>query len=153
MKERIKKLAKGFQNFAFKDAVIGTAVGIMLGGALKELINSLIENVLMPPIAYITSGIDFAELFVVIGKGHYDSVEAAREAGALIITYGEFINALISFLILAVSLYFLVDFGVKSLQKRLVKEEKKKKTTKECPYCFTEIDIKASRCPNCTSEL
>lgn len=153
MVKRVKELAKGFQNFAFKDAVIGTAVGIMLGGALRELINSLIDNILMPPIAYVTSGINFSELFIVIGKGEYESLEAARGAGALVITYGEFINSFLSFIILAIALYFLIDLGVKGLQKRLKKEEEKKKSTKKCPYCMTTIDIKAKRCPNCTSKL
>jgi large conductance mechanosensitive channel len=153
MEEKIKKVAEGFQNFAFKDAIFGTAVGIMLGAAIKDLISSLIDNILMPPIAYITSGFDFSELFLVIGKGEYESVDMAREAGALIITYGEFINSLITFLILALVLYFLFDLGIKNLQKRFNDEEEKKPSTKVCPYCKTDIPIKATRCPNCTSEL
>jgi large conductance mechanosensitive channel len=153
MEKKIKKVAEDFQNFAFKDAILGTAVGIMLGAAIKDLINSLIDNILMPPIAYLTSGLDFSELFLVIGKSRYESVDMAREAGALIITYGEFINSLITFLILALVLYFLFDLGVKSLQKRFKDEEKKKPNTKVCPYCKTDIPIKATRCPNCTSKL
>jgi large conductance mechanosensitive channel len=153
MKKKIKKVAKDFQNFAFKDAILGTAVGIMLGAALKDLIGSLIDNILMPPIAYLTSGIDFSEMFWVIGSGKYESVEAAKEASALIITYGEFLNAVITFLILAVVLYFLFDLGIKRLQKRLKDEKAKKPSTKVCPYCKTDIPIKATRCPNCTSKL
>ena len=155
MKEKLKKRFKDFKEFAFKDAVLGAAVGIMIGGALRDLITSLVDNVLMPPIAYITSGINFADLFVVIGKGKYEDIGTAREADALILTYGEFINSLVSFLILAIVLYFLVNVFIKGIQKRLEKEEegKEKKTTKECPYCKTEIPVKAKRCPNCTSEL
>jgi len=153
MNKKVKKIAEGFQNFAFKDAILGTAVGIMLGAAIKDLITALIDNILMPPIAYITSGIDFSEMFFVIGKGNFENVEMAREAGALILTYGEFINAFLSFVILAIVLYFLFDLGIKSLQKRFKKEEEKKKTKKKCPFCFTEIHQKATRCPNCTSEL
>jgi large conductance mechanosensitive channel len=153
MKEKIKKAAEGFKDFALKDALLGTAVGIMIGTALKDLINSLIDNILMPPIAYLTSGIDFSELFIVIGKGKYDSVEAANEAGALIITYGKFINAIFSFLILAFVLYLLTNVVVKQIQKKDKKKEEEKPTTKECPFCKTDIPIKAKRCPNCTSEL
>jgi large conductance mechanosensitive channel len=153
MEKKIKKVAKDFQDFAFKDAILGTAVGIMLGAAIKDLINSLIDNILMPPIAYLTSGLDFSELFWVIGKGEYESIEVAREANALIITYGDFINSLITFLILALVLYFLFDLGVKSLQKRFKDEEEKKPSTKVCPYCKTDISLKATRCPNCTSKL
>jgi large conductance mechanosensitive channel len=153
MKEKIKKAAEGFKDFALKDALLGTAVGIMIGSALKDLITSLIDNILMPPIAFITSGIDFSELFIVIGKGEYDTVEAANEAGALIITYGEFINAFVSFLVLAIALYILTNVVVKQIQKKDEKKKKEKPTTKECPFCKTDIPIKAKRCPNCTSEL
>lgn len=155
MLKRLKKTFKDFQEFAFKDAVLGAAVGIMIGTALKDLISSLVDNILMPPIAYITSGINFEDLFLVIGKNGYDSIEAAQKADALILTYGKFINSLVSFLILAVVLYFLINVFVKGIQKRLEREDEKKEkpTTKECPYCITEIDIKATRCPNCTSKL
>lgn len=153
MLEKLKKAATGFKAFAFKDAVLGAAVGIMLGGALKDLVTSLVDNLLMPPIAYLTSGIDFSELFVVIGKGKYESLEAAKDAGALVLTYGAFINSFLSFLILAIVLYLLVDIALKSIQKGKEKKEKEEVSTKECPYCFTTIDKKATRCPNCTSTL
>jgi large conductance mechanosensitive channel len=151
----LKRTFKDFQEFAFKDAVLGAAVGIMIGSALKDLITSLVDNILMPPIAYITSGINFEDLFVVIGKNNYENIKAAKEANALILTYGEFINSLVSFLILAIVLYLLINVFVKGIQKRLEREDEKKEkpTTKECPYCKTEIPAKAKRCPNCTSKL
>jgi large conductance mechanosensitive channel len=151
----LKKTFKDFQEFAFKDAVLGAAIGIMIGGALKDLITSLVDNILMPPIAYLTSGINFADLFIVIGKSKYEDIEAAKEANALILTYGQFINSLVSFLILAIALYFLINVFVKGIEKRLKREDEKKEkpTTKECPYCKTEIHIQAKRCPNCTSKL
>lgn len=153
MLKKLKKVAKDFKDFAFKDAVLGTAVGIMLGVGIKDLITSLIDNLLMPPIAFLTSGIDFSELFVVIGKSKYESLQAAKDAGALVLTYGAFINSLISFLILAFVLYLLVDIALKSIQKGKEKKEGEQVSTKECPYCFTTIDKKATRCPNCTSTL
>lgn len=153
MKEKIKKAAENFKDFALKDTLLATAVGIMIGAGLKEVIDSLINNILMPPIAYLTSGIDFSELFIIIGKGEYDTVEAANEAGALIITYGNFINAFFSFLILAFVLYLLTNVVVKQIQKKDEKKEKNQPTTKECPFCKTDIPANARRCPNCTSQL
>jgi large conductance mechanosensitive channel len=153
MKEKLQKAAEGFKEFALKDTLLATAVGIMIGAGLKEVIDSLINNILMPPIAYITSGIEFSELFVVIGKGKYDSVEAANEAGALIITYGQFLDAFISFLVLAIVLYLLSNVVIKQIQKKDEEEKKEETTTKKCPHCMTDIPIKAKRCPNCTSKL
>ena len=150
MAKKVQKIVEDFKDFAFKDALLGTAVGIMLGSAIKDLVNSLIENILMPPIAHITSGIDFSELFITIGLEKFDTLEQAQEAGALVITYGQFINSAISFLILAFVLFLLVNTAQKSFKK---KETKKEKTNKKCPYCFSEIDKRATRCPNCTSKL
>ena len=150
MGKQVKKVINDFKDFAFKDALLATAVGIMLGAALKDLINSLIDNILMPPIAYVTSGIDFSQLFITIGLEKFETIEQAQEAGALVLTYGQFINSLISFLILSLVLFFLIKFAERSFKK---KEIKKEKTTKKCPYCFSKIDKRASRCPNCTSKL
>ena len=150
MAKKVQKIVEDFKDFAFKDALLGTAVGIMLGSAIKDLVNSLIENILMPPIAHITSGIDFSELFITIGLEKFDTLEEAQEAGALVITYGQFINSAISFLILAIVLFLLVNTAQKSFKR---KEVKKEKTTKKCPYCFSKIDKRATRCPECTSKL
>jgi large conductance mechanosensitive channel len=150
MQKKVKKVVKDFKEFAFTDALLATAVGIMLGSAIKDLVNSLIENILMPPIAYLTSGIDFSELFITIGLEKFETLEEAQKAGALVVTYGNFINAFLSFLILAIVLFFLIKFAKKGFKKEKIKKEK---TTKKCPYCFSEIDKKATRCPNCTSKL
>lgn len=139
---KIKKLSKEFQEFALKDAALGTAVGIMLGSALKDVITSLIDNILMPPIAYITSGIDFSDLYITIGKSE------------LTLKYGEFINSFIIFLITALILFLLANVIIKSITTRISKQKKTiKKVTKQCPYCKSDIHIEATRCPNCTSEL
>lgn len=157
MSKKKPKLLKDFQEFALKDAAFGTAVGIMLGAALRDFINSLVDNILMPPIAYITSGIDFSELFWVVGKNDFETIEAAKEASKLVITYGEFINAFISFLITATVLFFLANVLINTIKKRIIKKEeedmKEKEKDKKCPFCFTQIDKKATRCPNCTSKL
>jgi len=151
--KKLKELGKAFQDFALKGSAFSTAIGIMLGIALKEVINSLINNILMPPIAHITSGIDFSDLFFVIGKNSYESLELAKEAGALVVTYGAFINASINFLITALVLFLLTNLLVKSLKNVLVKEKEEKKAARKCPFCLSEVDEKATRCPYCTSKL
>jgi large conductance mechanosensitive channel len=142
MNKKVKKLTDDFKNFALKDAAFGTAIGIMLGAALKDVITSLIDNLLMPPIAYITSGIDFSDLFLTIGDTD------------LTFKYGAFINSFIIFIITALVLFILTNVIVKSIKEKVVKDKKiEKKTTKECPYCKSEINKSATRCPHCTSKI
>jgi len=145
-----KKVLKKFKDFTTKENILSAAVGIMMGTALKDLIDSLVNDIISPPIGFLTSGIDFTDLFITLGKTQYETLEAAQEAGATVITYGNFISTLVSFLITAVVLFIVVN----QMKKLFVKEEKKvKKDTKKCPYCFSEINSKASRCPECTSKL
>jgi len=89
---KLKEVFENFKQFAFKEATIGVAVGIMLGAALKSVIDSLVSDILTPPIAKITSGIDFSDLYIVLGTEKYDSLVAAKEAGAVVITYGNIAN-------------------------------------------------------------
>jgi large conductance mechanosensitive channel len=147
---KAKKFMKDFNNFATKGDILTMAIGIMIGTAFKDLIDSLVNDIISPPIGFLTSGLDFSDLFFVLGRTHYDSIEQAREAGAIVITYGTFINSLISFLITTLVLFIFVN----QAKKLFVKEEKQvKKNTKKCPYCFNEINIKATRCPSCTSKI
>ncbi len=149
MKKR-RKLAEEFKDFATKGDIFTMAVGIMLGTAFKDLIDSLVNDIISPPIAFLTSGIDFSTLFFTIGRNHYETIQEAKEAGAVVITYGNFINTFISFFITAVVLFIFLKQFNKIFSK---KEKQEKKTTKKCPYCFTDINILATRCPNCTSKL
>lgn len=155
VKKKVSKLRTEFKNFAFKEATLGAAVGIMLGGAFRDVINSLVNDILTPPIGFLTAGIDFNELFFVIGKNNFDNLEAAREAGAVVIHYGSFIGEFISFLITAFILFLITYQGAKIINKMNKKEEKEKKKEKKrlCPYCKTEVHPKATRCQACTSEL
>ena len=152
--KKVKNLTKEFKAFTTQTAILSTAVGIMIGAALKDVIDSLVQNILTPPINYLTSGIDFSDLYVVLGNESYESIELAKEAGAVVIEYGAFINSLFSFLIISLVLFIIVNKGKKILEKNFKKEEDtKKKTTKICPYCFSEVNIKATKCPYCTSKL
>lgn len=149
-KKKVKNLFVEFKDFAFKEATLGVAVGIMLGGAVKSVIDSLVNDILTPPIAKLTSGIDYSDLYVVLGKGEYESLEAARDAGAVVLTYGNFISVLISFLITAVVLFLIVYQGTKLVKK---KEEKVQRATKVCPYCKSEVHKDAKKCAFCASNL
>lgn len=154
LENKVKNLFNEFKNFALKEATLGAAVGIMLGAALRDVINSLVNDILTPPIAHITSGIDFTSLYFVFGTTKYDSLEAANEAGAVVIQYGNFINEFITFLITAFILFILVYESSKLLKKLSKEEEKKKKdSTKKCPHCKSDIHEEATVCPFCTSEL
>jgi len=145
-----KKVLKEFKDFATKGDIITLAIGIMIGTAFKDLIDSLVNDIISPPIGFLTSGIDFSTMFLTLGKVQYDTIEEAQSAGAITITYGNFINTAISFLITAFVLFIFVS----QMKKLFVRNQKEtKKTKKKCPYCFTDINIQATRCPNCTSKL
>lgn len=145
-----KKVLKEFKNFATQGDIMTLAVGIMIGTAFKDLINSLVNDIISPPIGFLTSGIDFSSLFFTLGKVQYETIEEAQAAGATVITYGNFINSFITFSITAIVLFLFVN----QMKKLFVKEEKEvKKVTKKCPYCLTDINVLATRCPNCTSKL
>lgn len=145
-----KKGWEDFKSFALKDSVISLAIGVIIGTALKSLIDALVNNVFTPPIGFLTARLDFSELFITLGKAKYETLAQAQEAGAVVIQYGLVLNALISFLITAIVLYFVSKAVAKATEKKKVEV---KKTTKKCPYCISEIDIKAKRCPFCTSNV
>jgi large conductance mechanosensitive channel len=136
--------------------VIDMAVGIIIGIAFGLVVNSLVKDVIMPPIGLALGNVDFTNLFVVLKEGltpgPYASLAAAQQAGAVTLNYGVFINAIVNLLIIAAAVFFLIVRPIAKLQARK-KAAEPAPTTKECPYCITAIPVKASRCPNCTSEL
>ena len=146
-------MLKEFKEFAMKGNVIDMAVGIIIGAAFGTIIKSLVDDVLMPPIGLLLGNVDFSNFFLVIKEGKvagpYASLAAAKAAGAVSVNIGVFINTIISFLIVAFSV-FLVIKNVNRFKKIPPPPDP---TTKECPFCFTSIPIKATRCPHCTTEL
>ena len=149
-------MLKEFKEFAMRGNVVDMAVGIIIGAAFVTIVHSLVSDIIMPPIGLLLGNIDFSNLFVVLkegakGPGPYASLAAAKAAGATSINYGFFINTVISFLIVAFAVFFLIR-GVNKL-KRQEEAPPPVPTTKECPYCFSTIPIKATRCGHCTSEL
>jgi len=146
-------MLKEFKEFAMKGNVIDMAVGIIIGAAFGTIIKSLVDDILMPPIGLLLGNVDFSNIFIVIKEGKvagpYASIAAAKAAGAVTVNPGVFINTIISFLIVAFSV-FLVIKNVNRVKKEPPAPDP---STKECSFCFTVIPIKATRCPNCTSEL
>lgn len=146
---------KEFKEFAMKGNVLDMAVGIIIGAAFGTIVNSFVQDVIMPPIGLLLGNVDFSNIFVVLKEGKvagpYASMAAAKSAGAVTINFGVFVNTLISFVLVAFAVFLLVR-----TVNRLRRQEEAPPavpTTKECTYCFSSIPIKATRCPQCTSEL
>jgi large conductance mechanosensitive channel len=149
---------KGFKDWITKGNLIDMAIGIIIGVAFGLVINSLVKDIILPPVGLALGNVDFQNLFAVLKEGTtpgpYASLAAAQAAGAVTINWGVFVNTLINLIIIGLILYF-------ALVRPLVSREARKKaamapapvTTKDCPYCQTAIPLKATRCPNCTSEL
>ena len=148
-------MLKDFKEFAMRGNVVDMAVGIIIGAAFGTIVKSLVADVIMPPIGLLLGNVDFSALFLVLKEGSvagpYESLKTAQEAGAVSINYGVFIMNIISFIIVAFSVFFLV----RSMNKMQKKEEAPpaEPTTKDCPFCLSVIPIKAVRCGHCTSEL
>jgi large conductance mechanosensitive channel len=148
-------VVKEFKEFIMRGNVMDMAVGIIIGVAFGAVISSLVSDVIMPPIGLLLGKVDFANLFAVlkhgVTPGPYPSVAAAKAAGAVTLNFGLFINTIINFVILAFVIFLMVK-GVNQLR-RPKPAPAGEPTTKNCPFCFSAIPIKATRCPNCTSEL
>jgi len=148
-------MLKEFREFAMRGNVLDMAIGIIIGAAFGTIVNSLVQDVIMPPIGLLLGNVDFSNLFVVLKEGTaagpYASVAAAKSAGAVTINIGLFLNTIITFLIVAFAVFLLVR-TINQL-KRQEQVPPPVPTTKECTYCFSSIPIKATRCPHCTSEL
>jgi large conductance mechanosensitive channel len=139
-----------FKKFIMRGSVLDMAVGIIIGAAFTSVVQSLVNDVLMPPIGRVLGGVDFAGLFINLGPGTYETLAEAQEAGAPTINYGLFINALLSFLIVALVVFLLVK-AFNRMQKE--EETPSEPTSKECPECLSEIPIQARRCAFCTTVL
>jgi large conductance mechanosensitive channel len=140
---------KEFKEFAMKGNVVDLAIGIILGGAFGKIVSSLVGDVLMPPIGRLMGNIDFSGLFVALNGQTYATLKAAQDAGAPTINYGLFINTVIDFTIVA----FVVFLLVKQVNRLKKEAPAAAPSTKECPYCLSQIALKATRCSSCTSEV
>ena len=146
---------KEFKDFISKGNVIDLAVGVIIGGAFSGIVTNLVTNIITPAISLLTGKISFTDLFIALDGGEYATLAAAQEAGAATLNYGLFIQAVIDFIITAFVIFLLVK-GINKIRSLGKKEEEVVEaapTTKVCPFCKTEINIEATRCPNCTSEV
>jgi large conductance mechanosensitive channel len=148
-------MLKEFKEFATKGNMLDMAVGIVIGAAFGLIIASLVADIIMPPIGLLLGNIDFANIFSVLKEGKtpgpYATVAAAKAAGAVTVNWGVFINTIINFLIVAFAIFLMLK-GFNRMR-REQEAPPAAPTTKDCPYCLSEIPIKATRCPQCTSEL
>ncbi len=148
-------MLKEFKEFAVKGNVVDMAVGIIIGAAFGTIVKSLVDDVIMPPIGLLLGNVDFSNLFVTLKEGAtagpYATPALAKAAGATVLSYGVFLNTVITFLIVAFAVFLLVK-GINRL-KRQEAAPPAVPTTKDCPYCFSAISIKATKCPHCTSGL
>jgi large conductance mechanosensitive channel len=149
----MKKVWNEFKEFAIKGNAVDLAIGVIVGAAFGSIINSLVKDVLMPPISLLTGGLDFSNKFIVLraakdGSAAFNTPADAVKAGAITWNYGNFVTLMINFLIVAGAVFLLVR-AINKLRQPTAKEA----VTKDCPACAMSIPIKAVRCPHCTSEL
>ena len=152
------KMLTEFKKFAMRGNVRDMAVGIIIGAAFGKIVDSLVKDIIMPPLGILLGKIDFANLFFVLKDGTgspapYASLSAAQEAGAVTLNFGSFLNTIISFTIVAFAVFMLIK-AMNTVQDKLDKKEKETAPqTKECPFCCSQIPVKATKCPHCTADL
>ena len=142
-------MLKEFRDFAMRGNVVDLAVGIIIGAAFGKIVTSLVNDILMPPLGVVLGKVDFSNLFINLSGAHYDSLTAAKAAGAATVNYGTFINNIIDFVIVAFAVFLLV----KQMNRLMPPPKVEAAATKECPFCKSSIVPAATRCPHCTSQL
>ena len=149
-------MLKEFREFAMRGNVVDMAVGIVIGGAFGTIVRSLVDDVLMPPIGLLLGGVDFSNLFFVLREGAatagpYAALAQAKAAGAVTVNYGVFLNAVVSFLIVAFAVFLLIR-GINAMRRKQ-EPAPAAPTTKKCPQCLSAIPLEAKRCAYCTQQL
>jgi large conductance mechanosensitive channel len=144
-------MLKEFREFAMRGNVVDLAVGVIIGAAFGKIVTSLVNDIIMPPLGVVLGSVDFSNLFINLSGKPVQSLAEAKQVGAATLNYGLFINNIIDFLIVAFAIFLLVRQmnRLKSWQQA----DSKEPTTKPCPYCLSTIAYKATRCPNCTSQI
>lgn len=144
-----------FKKFITRGSIIDMSIGLVIGASFNNIVNSFVKDILMPPIGLILGGMDFSNLFIVLKEGKeniktYASLQSALEDNAIVMSFGVFINSIVSFFITSLALFMIIK-SFNKVKEKIIKD--KKISQKECPYCFSSININATRCPNCTSNL
>ena len=146
----MKKFIQEFKKFCTKGNILELATGVMIGGAFTTIVNSLVNDMLMPVIGLVTGGVNLSGLFVALDGQKYLSIDAAKEAGVGTLNYGNFIQNIINFLIIAFCVFLFVRFMSKLMPK---KEEAPKAPDRLCPYCKMVVHNEAVKCPHCASDI
>ena len=152
-KEKGKGFISEFKAFIMRGNVLDLAVGVIIGAAFQAIVNSLVDDIIMPVISLLTKGVSFTDWFIALDGNEYPTAAAAAEAGVATITYGNFISAILNFLIMALVIFLIVKSINKVNDKFSAEKEEAAPTTKECPFCKSEISIDAVKCPHCTSDI
>ena len=148
----MKKFMQEFKKFALKGNMIDLAVGMIIGSAFNGIVKSLVDDIFMPVLSLFTGKLDFANWFVALDGNKYLTIEAAKEAGAATLNYGNFISGVINFIVMAFVVFMIVKV-MNNLKKEEPAPAPAAPTTKKCPYCKSDIPLDATRCPHCTSSL
>ena len=149
--KKVKGVMSEFKEFAMKGNIVDMATGVIIGTAFTKIVNSLVSEIITPLLSTLTGKVNYNNLFVVLGKGHFNTLEEATAAGAITLNYGIFLSNVIDFIIIAFTMFMFLRYTFSKRSKMEEKQEVPK--TKKCAYCMTEIDINATRCPHCTSML
>lgn len=152
--KKVKNVMSDFKKFAMKGNIVDMATGVIIGTAFTKIVNSLVSEIISPVLSKLTGKVNYNDMFLVLGKGSYSTLEEAKAASAITLNYGVFLSNVIDFLIISFTMFIFLRYTFNKRSKiETEQEEPKPITTKKCPYCITEIDINASRCPHCTSIL
>ncbi len=138
-----------FKEFAVKGNVVDLAVGVIIGGAFGKIVTSFVSDIVMPPLGMVMGKVNFTDLFINLSDTPYDSLKAAKDAGAPVISYGVFINTMIDFIIIA----FVIFMVIKQINRMKKEPAPAPPNTKDCPYCLSAVPVKATKCGFCTSDI
>lgn len=147
------RFLKEFKQFAVKGNVIDLAVGVVIGTAFNKIVTSLVNDIIMPPMSLLSGQVDFKNRYLSLTGQEFESIDAAKKAGAATLNYGVFINTIIEFAIVGFAVFLLVKWINRLKKIGRDDEDAPAPTTKDCRFCFSKIDLRATRCPNCTAEL
>ena len=142
-----------FKEFAMKGNVVDLAVGVIIGGAFGKIVDSLVKDIVMPLMGRLLGGVDFKHLYINLGDKTFETLEAAEKAGAPIVKYGAFINTVVDFVIIAFAIFMAIKVMNRLKRAEEAAPAAAAPTTRECPHCLSTIPLKATRCPQCTSQL
>ncbi len=149
--KKVKKVMSDFKSFAMKGNIIDMATGVIIGTSFTKIVNSLVSEIITPLMSKLTGKVDLNDLFFALDGGTFSSIAEAKEAGSVTVNYGVFLSNIIDFLIIAFTIFIFLRYTFNKRSK--IVEKTPVVSTKTCPYCITEISLKATKCPNCTSEL